>query len=307
MALTTCLGHDWHPAWWKVPQGITARRMVTTRYGSPMLYDVFDLRAGRLLEVYGEVLARELPVLEPLSGQSFIEVGAGFGVLTIPLARTGPKGGCRALALEPHSEDAQLLAANVALAGLRGVETRRALAGGTAEEIEVQERAVGQLRGHGVPRGMPEVADSKSRVPVVTVDGVVASLGQPMELLKVHEANSAAALKTSLPAVLRGARATLHDARPWLSLDVSSGSKPHPLLLEELSRAGYSCVTCEISVFNPENWQAEPNNVVVPWSAAVHTLLCGHSARISESPWVEATYHCEEETRFARARAAASP
>lgn len=300
------------------PKGTEAlHRQVSTRFGAPMLYSVFDLYVGRSLEVYGEWLGRELDVYAALissdSAARILEIGANIGALTVPLAQlVGLRG--QVIAVEADRVNSQLLAANVALAQLLNVDTLRLAVGAALGKVEMPpDKTSSRLVFSNLRAMQPQRAWSRggdtppAGVKVVertTVDRLSTSL-ERLDLLKVALPGDDAARLALL-----GARKTLQRLQPWLFLELT---QPHGAEAESirglLGPLGYSCVLCEFLLFNTANWRRERENVFVPAGAAIHNLFCGHRegpVGVGAGAWTAAKQVCDADTA-ASASAASAP
>eukprot|EP00928_Gymnodinium_smaydae_P098587 TRINITY_DN9201_c0_g1_i1.p1 TRINITY_DN9201_c0_g1~~TRINITY_DN9201_c0_g1_i1.p1 ORF type:complete len:1008 (-),score=243.21 TRINITY_DN9201_c0_g1_i1:30-3053(-) len=331
-AFRACLRRDWtrlgagaKPRL-PYPKGTEAlHRQVSTRFGAPMLYSVFDLYVGRSLEVYGEWLGRELRLHEALLGSTnpgatVVEIGANIGALTVPLAlRVSLRG--RVVAFEADRVNSQLLAANVALAQLLNVETIRAAVGATpgwaalAPDRSSSRLVFSNLRALRPPdaelvegtndepwaeaaKGLPPAG--VSTVQRTTLD-LLTSAMEKLDLVKIATPGAETA-----QAILRGAPDTLRRLRPWLLVELpSSRGDVAERLSERLGDSSYECSRCDMLLFNGDNWRHESESIFHPASATAHALLCGHETAWQGSPRAAAARRvCEEETAAAAAAAA---
>eukprot|EP00445_Apocalathium_hangoei_P017634 CAMPEP_0203907068 /NCGR_PEP_ID=MMETSP0359-20131031/48605_1 /ASSEMBLY_ACC=CAM_ASM_000338 /TAXON_ID=268821 /ORGANISM="Scrippsiella Hangoei, Strain SHTV-5" /LENGTH=963 /DNA_ID=CAMNT_0050831827 /DNA_START=197 /DNA_END=3084 /DNA_ORIENTATION=+ len=288
-------------------------RLVSTRSGSPMLYNVFDLYVGRSLEEYGEWLALESSVHAALlegrkAGSVVIEVGANIGALTVPLGKMVGRGG-RVISTEADRFNAQLLAANVALAQLLNVETLQVVVGATSGVAEVMDEAASRTAFtdfRSTRRSRPAAAATTAGVGEVggfvapglrsaqrvTVDQLAAGFSR-LDLLKIGHVSEAPG------AVLRGARQTLQRLGPWLLVEV-----PRLVELEDiqnsLQRLGYDCMRCDVALFNADNWRGARSDIFVPAGSHVQGIVCGRRSDMSSgasapapAAWRSARVACE--------------
>lgn len=265
----SCLRQGWRQLGATQPQRLPQRehldavhRLVSTKYGSPMLYSVFDLRVGRSLEVSGEWLPAEVAVYEVLlessSGGVAVEVGAHIGALTVPLGLlVGPRG--RIIALEADRVNAQLLSANVALAQLLHVEVLQATVGATAGTADVEDDVASRIS-----FGTPSSRQARRRISRLTIDKLTSRLPR-LDLLKIS------AIAEPPSSALLGAKQALGRFRPWLLVEVSPSHGPEAV--EQIAaELGYECGRCDMPVSSGSAPAAQAD-------AMVRDVLCGHSAQ----------------------------
>eukprot|EP00930_Biecheleria_cincta_P032541 TRINITY_DN22581_c0_g1_i2.p1 TRINITY_DN22581_c0_g1~~TRINITY_DN22581_c0_g1_i2.p1 ORF type:complete len:958 (-),score=141.05 TRINITY_DN22581_c0_g1_i2:82-2955(-) len=299
---------------WKKPtkfQGIqnddAIHRVAQTRYGTPMLYNVYDIVVGRTLGHHGEWLGLELAVHEALlgpsaayggGGQRVLESGAHIGALTVPLSQhVGHEG--RILALEPGRMNLQLLSGNIALAQLLNVDVMQAVLGAAPGTLDVEDDAAfnymsfSDFRVLQIPATKPTASPAsklpeRRRVQQVMLDQLLGPAVHRLDLIRLGLSQSAGSLGAS--AAVQGARRSLERLRPWvlLELPLVQRTRQNPWtevdiqaendLREIFSSASYDCARCDIPAANPARTHKVSGSTRVPY---VKMLLCGHQSRLS--------------------------
>jgi FkbM family methyltransferase len=195
-----------------------------------------DERLGAVAADEGRMLRRLLAAIR--EGDTFFDVGANIGTVTLPVALAGA---VECLAFEPEPTNAARLGENVELNGLVNVTVLEAAAWSATGELG--------LRGGGpVGSGTAAVAEEEAagavRVAATTIDEVTARGRSAPDLLKVDA--EGAELE-----VLRGAAETLGGGRVREVF-----VETHPLALAErgTSEAGVGSLLRELGY--AETWSA---------------------------------------------------
>jgi FkbM family methyltransferase len=142
----------------------------------------------------GRMLRRLLAAVR--DGDTFVDVGANIGTVTLPVARTGR---AECLAFEPEPHNAARLAGNVALNDLANVTVIEAAMWSASGTIGLRARGA-------VGTGTHTVAEDEgpglTPVPATTIDELAASSGRAPDVVKVD-------VEGAELEVLRGAARTL--------------------------------------------------------------------------------------------------
>jgi len=268
-------------------------RLVSTRYGAPMLYNMYDLYVGRSLEVFGEWLGAELSLYESLlkEGSVAVEISANIGALTVPMASlVGQQG--RVLCTEADPANSRLLSANVALSDLLNVDVVHVSVGATRGRLKLLEQS-SDRRTFTDFRALPltsridqastdESGTSKTLarrqydVRRVTLDSLTANL-TTVDFIKIGFVEEALA-----GLLQKGGKRTLELHRPWLLLESPRGGEDALVELNQLLwDKGYECVQCDSPIYRPDNWRGADAGAVVlpPAGRSIRNVFCGHSAR----------------------------
>ena len=205
--------------------------LARTRFG-PMMHLDDDTPIGRSLRCYGEWAAREISLLRTLcpAGGIVIDVGAGIGTHTVPLAQyAGARG--QLLAFEPGRVAYHLLCGNVALNNLRNVETFPLALGGATEKIHTPLTHSGPVQ-------------------VVPLD----QFGFPaVSLIRINTGGTE-------HKVIEGARETLRRCRPVLFV-ANEDPATSEALLRDLFALNYRCWWHFEPLHNPQNIYDNPEDV----------------------------------------------
>ena len=278
-----------------------------------MLYNIYDIVVGRMLEVCGAWLGHEgllHGILLPTHGR-ILEAGAHTGAMTIPLASRVAHG--RLLALEPSRLNLQLLTANLALAQLPNVDTHQAALGAVSEGTVVVEE----------PDVMPfadfrrlSTGKRHRKVPVVSVDQVLGPSVDRLDLLRLGLGSIGEGQQLS--AAVQGAKRSLERFKPWVLLELPLKRNPdvfdmevrgeeEAALLDTLAGSGYECVRCDrpLGTMPSELTRSEASQ---RWGGCMSDpraqltakmLLCGHRSRTTGSSadpdpkvWIRAVSTC---------------
>jgi len=113
---------------------VSFNKIVPTIWGQ-CIVNKNDTIVGRCLRDYGEFGEEELDLLRMLTpvGSNFIDVGANFGSMTIPMAKHVGNG--LVIAFEPQRHVYQALCGSVALNGLKNVYAFQACLGAKPESL----------------------------------------------------------------------------------------------------------------------------------------------------------------------------
>lgn len=234
-----------------------------TRYG-PMLYNKNDIYIGRSFELYGEFSHGEAHCFDAVvkPGMTVIEVGANIGAHTVFLARkVGPRG--QVHAFEPQLVVFQTLCANLALNQLTNVVTYYAAAGSAAGNLLVpvlEPKVSNNFGGLGLGG-----FDTGMEVPVIPIDSL--KLGS-CHFLKAD-------VEGMEESVLRGAEDTIRRHRPILYIEDDRPEKSDSLV-GYIASLGYRMFKHTPTLFNPENFKANPENVFP--NIVSKNLLCVHQS-----------------------------
>jgi FkbM family methyltransferase len=162
----------------------------------------FEVGTGREAERLGALAADEGRMIRRLvaslrDGDTFFDVGANIGTVTLPVAATGR---AECLAFEPEPGNAARLAANAALNGLGNVTVIEAAVWSASGTVGLTVAGPVGTGGHSVVE--PD-REGVTQVPAMTIDELSAQ-GRPPDVVKLDA--EGAELE-----VLRGAAATLAD------------------------------------------------------------------------------------------------
>jgi len=202
-----------------------ALRRVRARHGDFLTLASDDAGVGAILAYYGEYAEREIALLAALTrpGDTLIDVGAHIGTHAVPLARhLTPRG--RLIAYEPQPVMAALLEANLALNDIPWVEVRLAAVGAAPGRVVlpvVDYTRAGQNFGGVSLLG----AHSEGDLPLERLD----DLGARPAVIKID-------VEGMELDVLKGAAATIADARPALYLEHYPGPGARAVLSWLLER-----------------------------------------------------------------------
>ena len=219
------------------------------RYGK-IMYNQLDQYVGKSLRLYGEFSQGEADIFEQIvkPGHIVIEAGANIGSHTIHLAQLAGDTG-QVWAFEPQRLVFQLLAGNVALNSLTNVHCLQNCVGDdNGRTIMVPVLDVNKENNWG---GMElgSYTDGEP-VPLITID----SLDLPgCNFFKID-------VEGMELQVLRGAEKTIMKYRPIIYTEADRTDK-NPALFAYLHELGYRLYRHEPSLYNPNNFFHNPENV----------------------------------------------
>ena len=167
-----------------------------------------DTFVGRSLALYGQVLEGEVELCKALlpAGGVLVEVGAGIGAHSVPLARHVHQGG-RVVCFEAQCSQFALLQTNATLNELENMTLHLALVGASAGSVVIPQFDPLQQRNCGV-LNLNAAALRSETVPQLAIDSVELDA---LNLLKID----AAGMELS---ILQGAAQQLHQFKPWVYL-----------------------------------------------------------------------------------------
>lgn len=237
----------------------------------------WDMVVSNRVRLFGSYDHGELAILKQLllPGQTFVDVGANVGALTVPLAaHVGEEG--FVYAFEPFRQVFQYLNANVAVNGLSNVQTEQAALSDASSPAQVRAPAPTLLGGLNV--GMYGVFKGDSNEPNVQTS----QLREKMEDIAVRTLDSydlpgADLLKIDVEGharnVILGSLETIKKHRPVLWFEDDAETAPEALYHKEF---GYWCTKFTETT--------EHQFICVPWEK--HE---GVQARLNELPEEEET------------------
>ncbi len=220
-----------------------------------MAYYQRDYSIGLYLAQYGEHDWRDLEVTRQYATGLVIDAGANIGTHALVYARTADT----VLAFEPQFFIYKLLVMNTVL--------------NCADNIMPYWCALGEENGmvripsfspeNGQIYGGADVGEGDDLVKLATIDSL--NLGR-VSLLKVD-------VERSMPAVLRGARATILRDRPVLYVENNFGEEVSQALHALLHELGYAWEEHIIPAYPADNFYGNTHDIFVPGMCNVN-LLC---------------------------------
>jgi FkbM family methyltransferase len=173
----------------------------------------------------------------------FIDVGANIGWYSLQAAHSGHV--ARVVAIEPDVGNHRLLQANIAANAMQArIEAVACAAGSEAGLARLHQYKPSNLGRHSL---LVDHGHGGSWVPVLTLDGLLASLGlgdAPISAIKIDVEGYEPWVLTGAPAALQRTRALLVELSPGLS---EAGNTELGAMLDLIARAG----------FVPETWDAD--------------------------------------------------
>eukprot|EP00290_Baffinella_frigidus_P055520 CAMPEP_0180340692 /NCGR_PEP_ID=MMETSP0989-20121125/800_1 /TAXON_ID=697907 /ORGANISM="non described non described, Strain CCMP2293" /LENGTH=421 /DNA_ID=CAMNT_0022329423 /DNA_START=6 /DNA_END=1268 /DNA_ORIENTATION=+ len=232
--------------------------IVDARHGT-FLVNVNDMYIGASLLAYGEWSEDEITVMTYNLGADSVavDVGANIGAMTIPIARSVPKG--FVVAFEPQRVVNQMLSSNAQLNGLANIDVRRAGCGepqpGPIQVPDIPPTNIFNFGGLSLVHLSPEQAPKSGHyskwdhVPVESID----SLGLPrLDLVKID----AEGMETS---VLRGGAETIKKFLPAVYMEYKDNAAK---LMSEIKKLGpYLCYYHDPPLYSPRNFRKEKHNI----------------------------------------------
>lgn len=211
------------------------------RYG-PMMYLDNDTYIGRSLDKYGESLFHESQFMKQIvsKGDVFIDVGANFGSITVPLAKAvGPTGYVVAIEAQPHIFN--MLCGTLALNELHQVQPlNRAAANEDGQIAYLPEIDYGQKDSFGSIFLRQEVISKKVRpIPTMTIDSMQLS----PRLIKID-------VEGMEPQVLEGCVQTIERSKPVLFVELMSDEER---IIQFMKDIDYDIMILETPLFNEYN------------------------------------------------------
>ena len=238
-----------------------AMRVIEGRHGRFLCQDN-DRYVGRSLAAYGEYSEAEVALLARFlaPGGVVVEAGANVGAHTVPLARLVGREG-KVFAFEPQRLVFQMLCGNLAL---NEIENAYAFAMGLADRP-------GQARvpviGYGAEANYGGVELGNEEGEAVSIGTVDLLRLDRLDLLKAD-------VEGTEELVLRGAEATIRQARPVLYLENDRREKS-PALLAYLQSLGYRAWWHVPRLFSPDNYLRNEQDLF--GTIASVNILCRHA------------------------------
>jgi FkbM family methyltransferase len=233
------------------------------RYGL-MLYNINDAYIGHSLEHYGEFSDREAEVFRRAvrAGDIVVDVGANVGAHTLFFAKAVGREG-KVYAFEPQRLTFQILCANMALNDITNAYCFQTAVGEHPGSIVVPALNPEVRQNFGrVELGEPTQGETVERT---TID----SLTLPhCRLMKVD-------VEGMELSVLKGARRTIEQYRPFLYLENDRVEKSQSLI-QYVHRLGYDMYWDLPLLYNANNYYQNPINIFGETRSC--NLLCIHSS-----------------------------
>lgn len=211
------------------------------------VYETRDSIQGRSLSTYGEYCEVKLQSMlnRLIAGDVVIDVGAGIGCFTVPMAKKVGSTGC-VYAYEPERRSFYTLCANVAL--------------NDAWNVFCEQRAIANCGGIAqIPDAPMEDWGS------ITLDKSYDGIRHGVRLYRIDDLNLVRCnlikidTNGSESIVLAGAEQTIKRCQPVLFIQTPNLSMQK--IIDQLTRWSYGIITQEISFFQPNNYYKAKENV----------------------------------------------
>lgn len=243
------------------------------KYGY-MLVNKHDAYVGRSIQHYGEwsedEVALFLEICQP--GDQVIEVGSNIGTHTVPIAKhIGSQG--RLHAYEPQRIVHQNLCANLSLNSIANVEAYQLAVSdrmGFAHLPEVDynaENNFGGIRVHGHAQG-------------VAVEQIIIDHHLELPSLKFLKVDA----EDMELNVIRGAKQTIDEHRPFMYLENNPGSINEHALVTEIQNLGYEVFWHVTLLFNPNNFAGNSENIF--GNVGSYNILCQPKEQVNHE-WIQ--------------------
>lgn len=238
-------------------------RLKDCRYGR-MLFNEHDVYIGRSLELYGEFSEGECEVFRQLvrPGWTVLELGANIGTHTVVLSKLVGQTG-HVIAFEPQRIVFQTLCANIAINDLLNVDCHLQAVGEEVGSVIVPFLDYTKDNNFG-GLGLGAYKHGAS-VPVVTVDSLGLKACQFIKMdIEGMERES-----------ILGAKKTIERFKPVIYLENDREDRSEALI-ETLHELGYAMYWHTPSLFNPQNFFGNANNVF--GGIISKNMLCIHTS-----------------------------
>jgi FkbM family methyltransferase len=215
-------------------------QIIEARYGKMMVHKL-DRYLSRSLIEYGEFSEGEAEVFRQIITKDHvvIDCGANIGAHTILFAKLAKT----VYAFEPQKHIFHILCGNVALNELHNVNCYN-IACGDGSEVPYQDIDMDHLNNMGAG-GLLDI-QSENHIPTMPLD-------IPCHFLKID-------VEGMELQVLQGAAPMINACRPVVYLENDRPDKSKQLI-EFLNSLGYKCFWHSTTLFNPNNYFANPNDV----------------------------------------------
>lgn len=230
-------------------------------------YYVTDTRQAVSLGRYGELFDPQVSLLLELiePDDLVVDVGAGLGAFTVPLARKLIRGGGIVHAFEPARLNHQTLVMNVALNRLVNVFDHQLAVGASPGNMKLPLLNPLKKQDFG---NLPDAGEQGEPVQVITLD----QMGfQRCRLIKVDVSGDELA-------VLQGAVNLLRNLGPVLFISYPGNYEPIRELLEFLEAEQYEAWWHFADVFQPTNFAQSTTNYFEGQMPDAHILALPKSA-----------------------------
>lgn len=213
-----------------------------TKHGL-MVYLPNDMWIGQAFDWYGEAMEHEVELLCRLLKPDgvFLDAGAHFGAITIPLAKEASK----VYAFEPQSRLYNMLTTNVSLNALSNVECFRAGLGNSNDTMYLDDIDYSVEANFGDTQLKK---DSAKPVTMKTIDEM--NLSQ-LDLIKID-------VEGMSVEVLEGAAETISRCMPNMYIEAMPGD-PVPVA-KKIESFGYQCKLFEPPYYNANNFASNSTN-----------------------------------------------
>lgn len=216
-------------------------QIIEARYGTMMVHKL-DRYIGKSFIEYGEFSEGEVEVFRQMITKDHIVVdcGANIGAHTVVFGKLAKE----VYAFEPQKNIFHILCGNVALNELRNVHCYN-LACGTGEEVPYQDIDMGHPNNMGAG-ALLDIKNSNKTIPTMPLD-------IPCHFLKID-------VEGMELQVLQGAAPMIQYCMPVIYLENDRPDKSRQLI-EFLNSLGYQCYWHSTTLFNPENYFKNANDV----------------------------------------------
>ncbi len=219
-----------------------------------------DFYLGQSIIQYGEYSPEEFRLLQHLiaPGGTIVDVGANYGLLTIPLAFAVGESG-HVIAFEPQTIVFNALCGSLALNELTHVSAHKKAVGKTAGKTFIDKTTRSQLQSANrqqqvLNTGAASTQDRggalQEEVDVITIDSLNL---QTLGLLKID-------VEGMEPQVLEGSVETLKRCRPFVYAE-NDRVENSPQLLGFLDGLGYTCYWHQPRLYEQNNYRGATANI----------------------------------------------
>lgn len=222
-----------------------------------------DVYQGKLIQEYGEYCEFELMLFKKLieCGSTVYDVGAGFGLYTIPMARHVGKNG-KVFAFEPERHSFYILMANTKINQLQNVFVHNYGCGQIEKTFSIQNVNTNSIDDFGSTCLYSQPANNKSYTTCIkTLDSL--SLDKP-DFIKI----SANSMESE---VLKGAKQIIKKYKPIISINAQIEDN-NQNIIKIMKSWKYQVYQYNSPIYNPNNWFRNKNNKFV--SLAKKTFIC---------------------------------
>lgn len=222
-----------------------------------------DVYQGRLIQEYGEYCEYELLLFKKLidSGSTVYDIGAGFGLYSLPLARHIGKSG-KVFAFEPERHSFYILTANTKINQLENIFVQNYGCGKIQKTFSVQNVNTDTLDDFGSTCLYSQPAKNKSYT--ACIKSIDHAVFEKPDFIKI----STNGMELD---VLEGGKKTIKKYKPILAINAQI-EENNQKIIKLLKSWKYQVYQYNSPIYNPNNWFRNTINQFM--GIAKKTFIC---------------------------------